>query len=191
MNVQTTAERVDTLFARYTEPGSPGCALAVIKDGAIAYKQAYGLAVDASGDVIVTGRFKSTVDFGGGPLTSAGSFDVFLAKFDPSGGHVWSQRFGDSGDQAAYVVTADASANVIVTGRFQSTVDFGGGVLTCAGYDDMFVANFDPSGNHIWSRGFGSSLSLVNAPAVAATSFQCQRLVLRNTAPTSGSIALR
>jgi CubicO group peptidase (beta-lactamase class C family) len=43
MNVQPTDERIDSLFARYTEPGSPGCALAVMKDGQIIYKQGYGL----------------------------------------------------------------------------------------------------------------------------------------------------
>ena len=32
-----------------------------------------------SGNVLVTGYFKGTVDFGGGVLTSAGSHDIFLA----------------------------------------------------------------------------------------------------------------
>lgn len=44
MNVQPTNERVDRIFERYTKPGSPGCALAVMKDGQIVYKQGYGLA---------------------------------------------------------------------------------------------------------------------------------------------------
>ncbi len=44
MNVRPTYEPVDEIFARYTGPGSPGCALAVIKDGAIFYQQGYGLA---------------------------------------------------------------------------------------------------------------------------------------------------
>lgn len=44
MNVEPTDERVDRIFERYTKPGSPGCAVAVIKDGEIAYHQGYGLA---------------------------------------------------------------------------------------------------------------------------------------------------
>ena len=43
MNVQPT-NKVDGIFERYTLPGSPGCALAVMKDGEIVYKQGYGLA---------------------------------------------------------------------------------------------------------------------------------------------------
>jgi CubicO group peptidase (beta-lactamase class C family) len=44
VNVQPTNDEVDGIFARYAEPGSPGCALAVMVDGEIAYKQGYGLA---------------------------------------------------------------------------------------------------------------------------------------------------
>ena len=34
------------------------------------------------GGVVVVGTFKGDVDFGGGPLTSAGDEDVFLAVLD-------------------------------------------------------------------------------------------------------------
>ncbi|HKV24723.1 MAG TPA: serine hydrolase [Candidatus Acidoferrum sp.] len=35
---------VDEVFADYTKPGSPGCALAVYRNGAISYEKGYGLA---------------------------------------------------------------------------------------------------------------------------------------------------
>jgi CubicO group peptidase (beta-lactamase class C family) len=44
MSVQPTHDRVDALFERYTRPGSPGCALAVMKGGEMIYRQGYGLA---------------------------------------------------------------------------------------------------------------------------------------------------
>jgi CubicO group peptidase (beta-lactamase class C family) len=44
MNIQPTSDQVDSIFERYTAPGSPGCALAVMRDGDIVYKQGYGLA---------------------------------------------------------------------------------------------------------------------------------------------------
>ncbi len=44
MNVAPTHPEVDAIFERYTKAGSPGCAVAVMKDGAVAYKQGYGLA---------------------------------------------------------------------------------------------------------------------------------------------------
>jgi hypothetical protein len=118
---------------------------------------ARSITTDGSGNVIVTGEFGGTVDFGGGGLTSAGSLDIFVVKFDAAGAHLWSKRFGDANDQSAYAITADGSGNVVVTGFFWGTVDFGGGVLTGAGGRDIFVAQFDAAGVHLWSKRFGDA----------------------------------
>ena len=106
------------------------------------HQAAEAVAVDASGNVIVTGNFEGTVDFGGGALTSTGSRDIFVAKFGSDGAHLWSKSFGAGDDQITQAVTVDASGNVIVTGWFYGTVDFGGGALTSAGSFDIFVAKF-------------------------------------------------
>jgi hypothetical protein len=118
----------------------------------------YSVAVDGAGNVLLTGEFDGTVDFGGGPLTSAGSGDVFLAKFDRSGNHLWSKRFGDAGGEVGYSVAVDGTGNVLLAGSFTGTVDFGGGPLASAGYFDVFVAKFDSAGNHLWSKRFGDDL---------------------------------
>jgi hypothetical protein len=44
----------------------------------------YSVATDAPGNVVLTGRFANVVDFGGGVLTSAGEYDIFLVKFAPT-----------------------------------------------------------------------------------------------------------
>jgi hypothetical protein len=43
--------------------------------------EAYGVAVDAAGNVALAGYFFGSVDFGGGDLISAGVDDVFLVQF--------------------------------------------------------------------------------------------------------------
>jgi CubicO group peptidase (beta-lactamase class C family) len=40
----SVSERVDKVFAQWDKPDSPGCELAVIKDGQIVYKRGYGMA---------------------------------------------------------------------------------------------------------------------------------------------------
>lgn len=42
--METVTERVDKVFAQWDRPDSPGCALAVIRDGAIIYGRGYGSA---------------------------------------------------------------------------------------------------------------------------------------------------
>jgi len=44
MTIQAGQEKVDIFFEKFTQPGSPGCALGVMKDGELIYKQGYGLA---------------------------------------------------------------------------------------------------------------------------------------------------
>jgi hypothetical protein len=116
-----------------------------------------GIAVDAAGNVVFTGAFRGTVDFGGGPLTSAGGRDVFLVKLDKDGDHVWSRHYGDGDSQAALSVTTGVGGTIAITGDFSGTVNYGGGVLTETGLGDIFVAQFYADGNHVASARYGDA----------------------------------
>lgn len=116
-----------------------------------------GAACDAAGNVALTGSFIGTTDFGGGVLNSAGSSDVYMAKLDPLGNHLWSNRFGNASAQSGRAIAFDASGSVVLAGDFQGTISFGGATLTSAGDRDAFVATFDASGDHVWSKRFGGS----------------------------------
>lgn len=127
-------------------------------------------AIDPSGSVFVTGQFVGTVDFGGGPLVNPGSFDIFLAKFDSNGTHLWSKRFGDFDWQEARGVVVDPSGNIRITGNLFGSVDFGSGPLTSAGSFDIFLVKFDTNGNHLWSSRFGDALPQSSASVAADSS---------------------
>ena len=125
--------------------------------GSTLYDFGASVATDASGNVFMTGHFFGTVGFGGGALVSAGSFDIVVAKYSPTGTHLWSQRFGSTSSERGNSVATDASGNVFVTGAFDETVNFGGGSLVSAGFWDIFVAKYDATGTHLWSQRFGST----------------------------------
>jgi hypothetical protein len=116
-----------------------------------------GVAVDGNGNVFITGYFQGTADFGGGGLISAGSNDVYLAKYGSNGAYLWSKRLGGTGNDRGLAVKADSLGNVIVTGYFNGTVDFGGGLLASAGAVDVFLAKYSPSGAHVWSKRLGGT----------------------------------
>lgn len=120
-------------------------------------QSATGVAVDAIGNVLVTGYFSGTIDIGGATLTSAGGQDVFVAMFDSNGNHVWSKCFGNSSNQAGAGVAVDPSGNVLLVGTFSGSIDFGGGNLTSAGSTDVFIARLDANGFHSWSKLFGDA----------------------------------
>lgn len=65
---------------------------------------------------------------------------------DAAGNTLWSKRFGGTGSDGGHSVGVDSAGKVLVTGRFQGTIDFGGGALTSADIQafDTFLAKFAP-----------------------------------------------
>jgi len=84
--------------------------------------------------------------------TSAGNKDVVVAKYSPGGDPLWLRQFGTSAEDIAEAVTTDASG-VYVAGTTRGTLAGGGG-----GSADVFVRKYDPNGNELWTRQFGTSL---------------------------------
>jgi len=113
--------------------------------------------VDASGNVWISGYFHGTADFGGGTRTSAGGRDVFIAKYDAAGNHLFSGSYGDASDQTAGGGAVDANGDYVICGDFFGTVNFGSGNLVSQGGTDMFLAKFAPNGAPLWSFRYGNA----------------------------------
>jgi hypothetical protein len=124
--------------------------------GGIISDEATSIGADAWDNVAVMGQFQNTMDAGGGPLTSAGNYDIFLVKYTAGGGHLWSQRFGGTGQDTPYSVAIDSQSNLIITGFFVGTSDFGGGSRVANGWD-IFLAKYNSDGAHLWSVNYGGS----------------------------------
>lgn len=122
--------------------------------------RAFGVATDGNNGVVVTGHFRGGLDFSAGasPLSTAGDFDIFVAKFDTNGIYEWSKQFGDSSDQFGYRVATDSANNVVLFGSFEGTVDFSGAnALDSAGDTDLFLAKFEADGTYLWSQRYGDA----------------------------------
>lgn len=123
--------------------------------GSVDREQAVAVAVDASRNVLVTGYFRNSVSFGGPALTSAGNADIYIAKYTADGTHLWSKRIGGVDDDVPLAMAVDASGNILVSGYFYLTVDFGAGNVTSAGDADVFLLKLAPDGSHLWSKRVG------------------------------------
>ena len=117
----------------------------------------YDVAVDAAGNVYVTGGFYNTMDCGGATLSSKGGMDAFVCAFDAKGNHIWSGSWGSSSADYGYAIGVDASSNVYLTGYFYNTIHFGGGNIASKGSYDIYLVSFDSKGKHRWSKGFGNT----------------------------------
>lgn len=123
------------------------------------------IARDKQGNILVTGFFMGTVDFDPGSgvtdLTSAGSYDAFVAKYDHDHKLLWAKRMGGTDTDFAHALALDAAGNAVVTGNFRGTGDFDPGAatfpLTSAGVDDSFVCKLDGNGNFLWAKRLGGT----------------------------------
>ncbi|WP_437928424.1 hypothetical protein WMF37_04015 [Sorangium sp. So ce291] len=83
-----------------------------------------GVALDSEGEIVFAGGFRGKVDFGGGELTASDT-DWFIAKFNASGAHRWSHRYG--GAAAAQLATSAAIDNqtreIVVAGVSDGAID--------------------------------------------------------------------
>jgi len=123
------------------------------------------IAVDGSGNPVIAGQFRSTANFGSGNVTSAGGNDGYVGKYSGAdGSNLWFKRFGDSRDQSANGVAVDGSGNVVVTGDFLGTMDFGGSVQVGALGGSFYIVKYNSTGTHLWSASYGAE---INGPHVA------------------------
>jgi len=141
------------------------------------YSYVAATAVDGAGNVYLAGAFRNSVVLGGTTLTSLGSFDVFVAKFNPTSNQfAWAQRAGGTGNDIATAL-AVSGTNVYMTGYFQSTTaGFGPATLTNAALNntaDVFVAKLTDAGStsgFVWAqRAGGMDNDVANALAMSGT----------------------
>jgi hypothetical protein len=144
------AGSMDVFVAKYAS--ADGARLFSISFGDVLSDAGGKVVVDSSDAMIVTGDIEGTIDFGGGHVTTASG--MFLTKFTTAGAPVWS--IGVDGPVVAGLST-DPSNNLFMTGSFAGSVDFGGTLLSSAGADDGFMARFNASSEHAWSRRFGGT----------------------------------
>jgi hypothetical protein len=121
--------------------------------GGTGYDFGYGITVNTSGNVYVTGESDAT--WGTPLLPFAGSRDAFVAKLDANGALQWNTFLGGTSDDAGYGIAVDTSGNCYVIGHSLKT--WGSPGRPFAGGGDAFVAKLDPNGALQWHTFLGGS----------------------------------
>lgn len=143
---QSHAGAKDVFLRKYDANGN---ALWTRQFGSSNYDEAFGVAVDATGNAFIVG-----VACGALPGSAyAGGCDAFVRKYDPNGNALWTREFGSPGSETAYAAAVDVAGNVAVAG-------YTGGAFpgfTTAGSTDVFVRVYNASGTELWTRQFGTN----------------------------------
>ena len=95
----------------------------------------------SDGGYVVAGYTKS---FG------AGDWDFYVVKLDSSGNVLWTKTIGGSKGDGANSIVQSSDGGYVISGWTES---FG------AGYEDIYVVKLDSSGNVVWTKTIGGSLT--------------------------------
>lgn len=127
-------------------------------------EKAYGLKVDKSKNVVITGETASNSGIattGAHQVIFKGNFDVFIAKFNELGTLLWATYFGNTGYEVGRNVDSDSFGDIYVVGSTTSASGIStpgsyqpnhNGVITTSGLTlNGLIAKFSSSGSLLWS----------------------------------------
>ncbi|MDP4267266.1 MAG: SBBP repeat-containing protein [Bacteroidota bacterium] len=156
-NIKLTNTGMEDIFlAKYDAKGNVIWATSI---GGTKNDEAKSVAVDATGNIYITGIFSSpTITLGSTTMTNAGENDIFLVKYDISGNVLWAKSAGGTDYDYSNSVAVDTAGNSYITGYFNSpTITFGSKNLMNAVGSIIYIAKYDKSGNVIWAKSAGES----------------------------------
>jgi hypothetical protein len=162
VNLQSNGAN-DMFFAKFDVSGNLIWAKGI---GGIGGDFLNSIAIDASGNIIITGVFSNSVDFDAGAgatsLSSSGDIDIFFAKYDPSGNFLWAKQLGGIGEDNSFSVGLDAAGNIYLTGVYSAEVDFDPGsdtvnLVSASSPTSIFLAKYTASGDYVWAKGISTS----------------------------------
>jgi len=129
------------------------------------------MGIDDNNNVYVTGYFDfPSVTIGRTTLTNsdpAGSYDVFVAKYNSAGDPIWAKNFGGLLNESPTAMTVTPRGNIYITGTYYSrSMTIGSAILTdTLGSPAIllpmtFFVKMDSNGNFKWAQTLNRSVAI-------------------------------
>lgn len=123
------------------------------------------IAIDESGQIIITGAMFDQTTFDGRTFRTVGNsnlgkMDFFLAKFDPAGNLLWLDHGGgnvvpnlQTGDNRGRAVATTIQGDIIAVGDYIGAANFGSLKLPEGGpNEDTYLAKYASDGEVLWAK---------------------------------------
>lgn len=110
----------------------------------------FTVTVDEYDNVYLAGQFYTGCSFEGTPISSVGSADVYISKFDENGNFIWVKTLGGPNVDTGTKLTCDKAGSIYLVGTQGGNFYFNSDSLIDPGY---FISKIDYSGNVIWTKG--------------------------------------
>jgi hypothetical protein len=160
-----TAGGTERNFLAAFRPDGSLASMTTIAGGAVAMRR---MARDRDDNLLLTGFFSGSTNFGGVPFTAV-SADLIFAKLDRSGNAVWVQTGSASGADGGSDITAAADGSVYMTGLATGEMTVAGEDVGQSGSTTGFLVKLRSDGVGVWQQtaGVSGGGSACNAVAVS------------------------
>lgn len=134
--------------------------------GGIDQESANGMTIDGSGNVYVIGNFWDTVDFNAGvgtnSITSSGSKDIYIQKYDSLGNYLWTKTIGGADSDDGGSICFDGQGHIYIIASISGTVDVDPGIgvtnfVSSNNSYDILFEKLDLNGDLVWAKQIGGS----------------------------------
>ncbi len=159
---ETTLNERGPFVARFEASGELRWVRAATDDTPGLTGTLYRVGTAADGSCIVAGSFVQRLTFGSTEVVSAGSNDVFVARYDAQGRLLWVRRDGGPGHDLAADIAVESDGSCVVVGSTALGSTFGAGeseesVVTGPPGSDVagrepFICRYAPDGTLVWLR---------------------------------------
>jgi hypothetical protein len=122
-------------------------------------------AKDAADNFYITGIFYSDIHFGATSLTSPGSSDFYLAKYDVNGNLIWVRQGNATNAAATGSIATTADGNTYIAGGFNGNLTLGTYNISSATSNEIFIARYNNNGDCLGALQLGAAIP----PAAIAT----------------------
>jgi len=120
------------------------------------------VAIDAAGNAYVTGSLSGSANLGGsaGALTSAGTANLFVAKYSSQGTPIWARQGGGSKGGGSYgdALGVDAAGNIYLAGSFSTSAVIGSTTLQALSVNtgsNILLVKCNSNGDFLWAKNEG------------------------------------
>ena len=126
------------------------------KAGGPSQDRGYGIVIDASENVYITGTFTQSATFKNTTITNPANNSSFVAKYNSSGQFQWVNESGACCDTTkSNGIALDDNGNIYIAGYFMDETRFDSYRFNSRGVSDIFIVKYDPSGDVIWAKQAG------------------------------------
>ena len=147
LNGQSNIGDKDAFVTKFNSDGTTGWTRLV---GTSSEDQALAVTAGNDGSVYISGFTRGAID---GQISSGGSADAFITKFNANGVKQWTKQLGTNQLDESRGLAIGMDGAIYVTGTTFESLDG----QTNNGDGDIFLAKYNTDGTKEWTKQFGSS----------------------------------